>query len=173
MNLCLPPLPDDPDNSTLNFNAAAHKNTKMNIQLKYAKLIKKMEMMGKKRYMSDPIGKCMREKGRFMRKNARIDNALKASKTFKAAEAGSEEWKKFSERCATRAVLIWSTLPSDDNKKTGRPNAYKKSASLEILIDAKSRIIRKAQPNQNGFVFGFLDDVEGCIFSPESSALYF
>jgi len=127
-------------------------------------------------YMTDPIGKCMREKGlllRRFRKNARIHIALRASETYKAAVVGGNEWQHFNSSGARPAVLIWTALPSDCEKKSGADNFKKFDPPVKILIDVKSKMIRKEKDDHSGFVYGFLDDVEGCIFSISSRALCF
>jgi hypothetical protein len=107
--------------------------------------------MGKRGpYLTDPIGKCLRDVSAFRGDGkSRIDKYLKESATYEASLRKEDLQSRFRPSVAVEAVLAWTESRKDQTK-----------VRFPVLADEESGVIKQAKKEY----YGLLEDVEECLF---------
>ena len=106
-------------------------------------------MEGAGPYMTDPIGKCLREVKAFSGAGrSRADKYLKESATYASAMAGRDLMAEFQTRRAKYGYLCWR-----ESKK------YDTREYVPVAVDEDSGVVRQLDTER----FGLLSDVRPCL----------
>ena len=119
---------------------------------KYTDLCKAMDAAGG--YMSDAIGKCLRDLHRSGSGRSRIDLYLSESETYAAFKRGDNLARRFNASRAIPAFLVW-----DDAQDVKR-----KILPMPVSVDWESGVIRQREDN----AFGLLGDLAKALRSKDA-----
>jgi hypothetical protein len=109
-------------------------------------------------YMTDPIGKCLREKNAFSKQGpSRADKYLLASATYAAAKAHRNLKVEFDPSRAEKGYLVWK-----ESRKFGT------MAHFPIEVDERAGIVRQLDRE----AYGMLSDVRSCLHRKASDAQF-